>query len=166
MKIGIMGGTFDPLHNGHVMLAQYAYRMFALDEVWFLPNGMPPHKSKATIESLTKHRVEMIQAAISQYSYFKLCLYETRHKQISYSYQTMEYFKEQFPQNEFYFIIGADSLFAIEHWKYPQRLLSTCTVLAACRDDKGTEDMQHQIFYLNQKYQAEIKLLRTPGISI
>ena len=59
MKIGIMGGTFDPIHNGHLMLGQAAYEAFGLDEVWFLPNGNPPHKESSRIEASAKERVEM-----------------------------------------------------------------------------------------------------------
>ena len=68
MNIGIMGGTFDPVHNGHLMLAQYAYRQFGLDQVWFLPNGCPPHKSQDTIESETYHRAQMVRLAIKDVS--------------------------------------------------------------------------------------------------
>ena len=114
MKIGIMGGTFDPIHNGHLMLGNYAYKLFRLDQVWFLPNGNPPHKSSAAIESMTVNRVEMVQKAIQPYAYFRLEKYEVEGKEISYSYQTMQYFQDRYPEHEFYFIIGADSLFSIE----------------------------------------------------
>ena len=87
MKIGIMGGTFDPIHNGHLMLGNYAYKLFRLDQVWFLPNGNPPHKSSAAIESMTVNRVEMVQKAIQPYAYFRLEKYEVEGKEISYSYR-------------------------------------------------------------------------------
>ena len=60
MKIGIMGGTFDPIHNGHLMLGEYAYRQCKLDEIWFMPNGNPPHKKNSSIESDAKTRAEMV----------------------------------------------------------------------------------------------------------
>ena len=123
MKIGIMGGTFDPIHNGHLMLGNYAYKLFRLDQVWFLPNGNPPHKSSAAIESMTVNRVEMVQKAIQPYAYFRLEKYEVERKEISYSYQTMQYFQDRYPEHEFYFIIGADSLFSIEKWVHPEKLL-------------------------------------------
>ena len=72
MKIGIMGGTFDPIHNGHLMLAEYAYHQYSLDEIWFMPNGNPPHKTNETIETQTKNRVEMVKRAIADTSYFSL----------------------------------------------------------------------------------------------
>ena len=166
MKIGIMGGTFDPIHNGHVMLGEYARELFALDEIWFMPNGNPPHKMNEKIESQTKHRVEMVRRAIADKDGFVLQLYEAERKEINYSYLTMEHFIETFPECEFYFIIGADSLFALESWVHPEKLVKTCVILAACRDDKNTDEMERQIAYLNQKYGADIRLLKTPNVDI
>lgn len=166
MKIGIMGGTFDPIHNGHLMLGEYAYRQFDLDLIWFMPNGNPPHKSNDSIESQTKNRVEMVKRAISGTEYFSLQPYEAETKEVHYSYKTMDYFKRSYPEHEFYFIIGADSLFSIEKWVHPEILLKKCVILAAYRDEKGTEEMLAQIAYLNQKYQADIRLLNTPNVDI
>jgi len=166
MKIGIMGGTFDPIHNGHLMLGEYAYRQFGLDLIWFMPNGNPPHKSNESIESQTKNRVEMVKRAISGTEYFSLQPYEVENKEVHYSYKTMDYFKKSYPEHEFYFIIGADSLFSIEKWVHPEILLKKCVILAAYRDEKGTEEMLAQIAYLNQKYHADIRLLNTPNVDI
>ena len=167
MKIGIMGGTFNPIHNGHLMLGEYAYHQYSLDEVWFMPNGNPPHKTDETIETQTKNRVEMVKRAIETIPYFFLQLYEVENKGVHYSYKTMEYFSEIYPEHEFYFIIGADSLFSIERWVHPELLLKKCIVLAAFRDDKDTtEEMNCQIQYLNQKYSADIRLLNTPNVNI
>lgn len=166
MKIGIMGGTFDPIHNGHLMLAQYAYQQFELDQIWFLPNGCPPHKSQDTIESEPFHRAQMVKLAIEGVPYFRFSSYETNQETVSYSYQTMEHFREEYPEDNFAFIIGADSLFAIESWKCPGRLLAVCDILAAYRDDKGTPEMMAQIAYLEEKYEARIQLLETPVMDV
>lgn len=166
MKIGIMGGTFDPIHNGHLMLGKYAYKQYALDKVWYMPNGNPPHKSGATIESQTKHRVEMVKRAIEDIPYFELQLYEVENQEINYSYKTMMHFKKVYPKHQFYYIIGADSLFSIESWVRPDLLLKECTILAAFRDDKSSDEMNAQIAYLNQKYGADIRLLGTPHVDI
>ena len=166
MKIGIMGGTFDPIHKGHLMLGEYAYREFQLDEIWFMPNGNPPHKAIESIESQTKNRVEMVERAIAGVEYFVLQRYEVDNKEVNYSYKTMEYFNREYPEHEFYFIIGADSLFDIEKWVHPEILLKLCTMLAAYRDNKGTEEMLAKIAYLNEKYNADIRLLNTPNVDI
>lgn len=166
MKIGIMGGTFDPIHNGHLMLGEYAYKEFQLDQIWFMPNGNPPHKSNDTIESQTKNRVEMVKRAIAGIDYFVLQPYEVDNKAVHYSYKTLEYFKNVYPEHEFYFIIGADSLFTLEKWVHPEILLKNCIMLAAYRDEKGTEDMLAQIQFLNKKYHGDIRLLNTPNVDI
>ena len=166
MKIGIMGGTFDPIHNGHLMLGRYAKELFGLEQIWYMPNGNPPHKSDESIETMTRHRVEMVRLAIEEEEGFTLQLYEVNRKDVNYSYMTMEYFSKEYPQHEFYFIIGADSLFNIDGWKCPERLLKTCTILAAYRDGKTTEEMERQIQYLNEKYDADVRLLNTPDVDI
>lgn len=76
MRIGIMGGTFDPIHNGHLMLGEYAYQQFHLDEVWYMPNGNPPHKSNPEIRKDLQDRAEMTRLAIEEIPYFRLCTYE------------------------------------------------------------------------------------------
>ena len=166
MKIGIMGGTFDPIHKGHLMLGEYAKDLYNLDKIWFMPNGNPPHKLNSNIESQTNHRVEMVKLAIEEKDYFDLQLYEVERTEVNYSYLTMQHFNKQYPDDEFYFIIGADSLFAFETWKHPELLVKTCKILAAYRDGKNTSEMEVQIKYLNQKYGAEILLLNTPNYDV
>lgn len=163
MKIGIMGGTFDPIHNAHLMLAEYAYREYRLDEVWFMPNGNPPHKQNQKDRTDAGSRAEMVRLAIAGREGFRLEEYEIRRREISYSYETMEHFRAVFPEHHFYFIIGADSLFSIESWVHPERLLKTCTILAACRAEVNRHDiMEDKIRELNRKYTADIRLLITP----
>ena len=102
-KIGIMGGTFDPVHNGHLMLADTAYRQFDLDQVWFLPNGNPPHKKEENIGTDARHRSRMVALAIQGRDYCRLEEYEVRRREVSCSYQTLEHFRKQYPEDEFYF---------------------------------------------------------------
>ena len=82
------------------------------------------------------------------------------------TYKTMQEFNSRYPENEFYFILGTDSLFSIEQWKYFREIFPTCTILAAMRDDKDAEDMKTQIKYLNEKYGARIELLQAPLVEI
>ena len=167
-KIGIMGGTFDPVHNGHLMLADTAYRQFDLDQVWFLPNGNPPHKKEENIGTDARHRSRMVALAIQGRDYCRLEEYEVRRREVSCSYQTLEHFRKQYPEDEFYFIIGADSLFAIETWVHPERIFPACVILAACRDDHDSlEEMKAQIRHLKKVYpKARIQLLRSPLIPV
>jgi len=167
MKIGIMGGTFDPIHNGHLMLGQEAFIQFHLDEIWFMPNGNPPHKSKNSIQSDAKHRAVMTELAIRGNKNFRLELYETEQKGISYTYKTLEYFSKCRREDSFYFIIGADSLFALESWVHPERIFQLCTILAAYRNEIDTpKKLESQIELLKEKYNADIRLLNTPLMKI
>ena len=163
MKIGIMGGTFDPVHNGHLMLGHAAYKAFSLDQIWFMPNGNPPHKKSETIKSTAEDRMKMTSLAIAPFPEFVLQPYEALRAEVSCSYQTMEHFSKIYPDDEFYFIIGADSLMAIETWIHPERIFPTCTILATYRNEvKTKEEMNRQIQYLSEKYHAKIRLLETP----
>ena len=168
MKIGIMGGTFDPIHIGHLLLGEFAYEDFGLDEIWFLPNGNPPHKEtgEADKEAALTHRVEMVRRAVCDVPYFRLNLAEADTKKHSYTYSTMRKFVREYPEDEFFFILGADSLFSIEQWKFFREIFPTCTILAAMRDDKDAEEMKRQIRYLENTYNARIKLLQAPLVEI
>ncbi len=166
MKIGIMGGTFDPIHIGHLLLAQFAYEECALDEIWFLPNGNPPHKQTKEGQDALAHRVEMVRLATDDVPYFKLCLHESRINRHSYTYKTMQELNALYPENEFYFILGADSLFAIEEWRNFREIFPSCIILAAVRDDKDADDMKMQTVYLEQEYNARISLLKAPQLEI
>lgn len=166
MKIGIMGGTFDPIHIGHLLLGEFAYENFHLDEIWFLPNGNPPHKTTDESGVSLDDRIEMVKLATDDVPYFRMNLYEASSKKHSYTYSTMRALREMYPEHEFFFILGADSLFSIEQWKNFREIFPSCTILAAMRDDKDTESMQAQIRYLNGKYGADIRLLQAPLVEI
>lgn len=166
MKIGIMGGTFDPIHIGHLLLGQFAYEDFGLDEIWFLPNGNPPHKQTEEGKKALHNRIEMVRLAIQEKPYFKLCLHEANETEHSYTYRTMQELNDLYPEHKFYFILGADSLFEIETWKYFREIFPTCTILAAMRDDKNVEAMLKQMSYLKERYGACIELLRAPLLEI
>ncbi|MGF7001725.1 nicotinate-nucleotide adenylyltransferase [Lachnospiraceae bacterium PF1-21] len=167
MRVGIMGGTFDPIHNGHLHIAKAALAQFSLDEIWFLPNGNPPHKDASVIKSKVADRVAMIALAIADQPYFLLNEYESNRLDVSYTYQTLEHFKKQYPYHEFYFILGADSLQNLEKWKCPERVFAAANFLAAYRDEMDTRsEMEACIRYLEDKYQAHISLLIAPPVDI
>ena len=110
--------------------------------------------------------MEMVKRAIQNYKYFSLELYEVENEEVSYSYKTMQHFQSVYPEHDFYFIIGADSLFSIERWVKPELLFKTCTILAAYRDGKETSEMLSQIHYLMSKYKCDIRLLNTPDMDV
>lgn len=164
-KVGIMGGTFDPIHYGHLILAQNALDTFSLDEILFVPSGTPWLKESTKVLSKNK-RVSMTGMAIEDNPDFALSTIEIDREGNSYSYETVEELKRMQPKTDFYFIMGADSLLEIERWKHPDRLMAECTLLVAVRDDCDREGLEKQIIYLTDKYQADIKILPANRIDI
>lgn len=164
-KTGIMGGTFNPIHNGHLMLAKEAYRQFTLDEVLFMPCGVPYMKEGQKVES-GHIRAEMTALAIQDIPEFTLSMLEIEQTGNTYTYATLERLKELNPDTEYYFIVGADSLFHMTSWVYPKRIFANCSILAAVRDDKTISDMEEQVRLLQKKYHANIQLLQIARIDI
>ncbi|AXY25154.1 nicotinate-nucleotide adenylyltransferase [Suicoccus acidiformans] len=115
-RIGILGGTFNPPHLGHLLMAEQVGNQLELDEVWFMPTAKPPHApGKKTIAS--QHRLEMVKLAIEDNPLFRLQDYEVNQGGKNYTVDTMRHFVEQYPQSDFYFIIGADSANDLHTWK-------------------------------------------------
>lgn len=164
-RIGIMGGTFDPIHNAHLALAVQAYEQFVLDEVWILPNGNPPHK-KDTTQAEVAHRMEMIRLAIQDIRGLRLCDLESSGEEYHYTYETLRRLNERYPDTEFYFIMGADSLFELDSWKEPGIISRECVILAATRDHCRREEIRERIRELKDRYGADIRILNTPNMDI
>ena len=164
-KIGIMGGTFDPIHIGHLMLAQYAMSDKDLDEVWFIPTGFSYMKSARNVVS-AYDRYEMTKLAVSDNDRMRCLDIETKRDGNTYSYETFEALKKLYPRYEFYFIFGADCLFQIEKWKEPERIFACVYGLMAVRDGAIHEMIMKKIDELAHKYNAKIELMDFPSIDI
>ncbi|MCD7725957.1 MAG: nicotinate-nucleotide adenylyltransferase [Clostridiales bacterium] len=164
-KVGIMGGTFNPIHNGHLMIAEKAREQFALDEVLFMPCGVPYMKDARDIEA-GEIRAEMTALAIQGNPAFTLSRMEIEQGGNTYTYETLETLKQKNPDVVYYFILGADSLFHLEHWASPERLFAACHILAAVRDGRTTAQMEEKIRSLRKHYGASIFLLETETLDI
>lgn len=164
-KVGIMGGTFNPIHNGHLMLADRAMEQFALDEILFIPCGVPYMKEGQSVLP-GQVRADMTGLAIQNKHSYRLSTMEIERQGNTYTYETLERLKEEYPGTEFYFILGADSLFNLDKWAKPDRIFANCYILAAVRDDKTTEQMEEQIRILQDRYGASIFMLRTGYLDI
>lgn len=164
-RIGIMGGTFDPVHNAHLVLAEQAYEQYALDEIWMLPNGNPPHK-RDTRQADMECRMEMLRLAIQDIPYLKLCDMERSSSSYHYTYETLQRLNKQYPDTVFYFIMGADSLFEFDSWKEPGIISRECVLLAAVRDHHVRQQIQDRIRELEDRYGAKIHMLDTPNMDI
>lgn len=161
-KIGIMGGTFNPIHKGHTMIAEEAYRQYSLDKVIFIPNGNPYLKSGV----LSKYiRFEMVKLAISDFPYFDISSIEIDKEGNSYSYETINEIKAT-GNIEIYFIIGADSLLYIENWKCPEEIFNNSIILVAKRPGSNDDDLKSKIAYLQKKYKADIRIINVDKADI
>lgn len=158
-KIGILGGSFDPIHKGHLNIAESAYREFELDEVWFVPAGHSPNKDEREMTPAAA-RAAMAELAIAPYPYFKLSRIEVDAEGISYTYRTLAKLKEQHPDTEFYFIMGADSLDYFEQWRHPEIICKNAVILVAVRDDIDVEGIKKKIDAIRKLFWAAIYPIR------
>lgn len=165
-KIGILGGTFNPIHYGHLLLAENSYQQFALDEVLIMPTKNPQYRTISSDIS-EETRCDMIALAIADNPHFTLSYEELNREGATYTVDTLSIMKEKSRDVEFYFIMGADSLFHLETWKSADKILSLCHIIAAPRTAQSTSDIESQIDYLMAKYEtAQIHLLNTPNLDI
>jgi nicotinate-nucleotide adenylyltransferase len=142
MKMGILGGTFDPIHNGHLAIADEARTYLNLSEVLFLPAGQPWMKSDQPI-SAAHHRTAMIRLALEGRPYFKLSTIEIEYKGPSYSVDTIVKLRAQSEEAfDCYFIVGWDNLAKIPLWKDPAKLIETCFLAAVPRPGYDRPDMK------------------------
>ena len=131
MRLGIYGGTFDPIHLGHLILAETCREACGLDRVWFVVAGEPPHKpGKRT--SLAD-RLEMARIAVAGHPAFEVSEVEARRPGPHYSFETLEAIRSERPDDELFFLIGADSLVDLPHWREPSRICAMATLVVANR---------------------------------
>lgn len=121
-RVGIMGGAFDPIHIGHLLAAEAAREQHRLEEVWFMPSHIPPHKQQAGVSG--QQRLEMVEAAIRDNPAFKTLDIELQRGGVSYTIHTVQELCSIFPQVEFYFIIGADMVNYLPNWESIEQLTS------------------------------------------
>lgn len=164
-KVGIMGGTFNPIHTAHLILAEHAYEQYELDTVLIMPSKNPPHKDNDEILP-EENRVTMIEMAIKDNPHFELSRIELKREGTTYTVDTLEYLTSQYEDTEFYFIIGGDSLYQIDTWKNPERIFQLCHILAATRYGLEKEVIKERIEELKIKYHGNIDLLDTPNLDI
>ncbi len=164
-KIGIMGGTFNPIHYGHLFLAENAYEQLGLDQILFMPSKNPPHKPKP--EAITdQQRVDMINLAIGDNPHFALSTLELERDGYTYTADTLRLLTEEQDEIRYYFIVGADSLFMMHRWYQPQVIFDLCTVVAAGRDHVDDGKLIEQAGFLKEQYHGDIRLVKMPTIQI
>lgn len=165
MKIGILGGSFDPIHKGHIHMAIHAYEQYALDKIWLIPNGHAPHKDEEKMTD-AKHRFAMCNIVVDQYPFMETCDIEIVSEEYSYTYLTMQKLTQRYPEHEFYFIMGADSLDYFEKWRHPEIISKLCKLLVVNRDEFTIADMNNKIERINLHFPAEIQLVHCPKYDV
>lgn len=154
-KIGIFGGSFDPIHCGHINIAKSAYEEFDLDEVWFVPAGHSPNKDENRMTPADV-RAKMVSLAIEGICGFKLCDIEIKSNETSYTYLTLTKLKDLYPENKFFFIMGADSLDYFERWYHPEIICQKSVILVAVRDNMNLSEINQKIEQIKNLFPSEI----------
>lgn len=165
-KIGIMGGTFNPIHRGHISLAQDAMEQFYLDKILFIPAKCPYHKEiKDPISDYD--RIKMVQLSIKYDPNFQLNLIEFDRDGNTYTIDTLNELQKIYQNTQFYFIMGADSLFQFLTWKYPEEILKKAIILVGNRDNTKIDDLKKQIqLIINTIGYGTFYLINNPNIDI
>ena len=165
-KIGILGGTFDPVHIGHLILAQSAYEQLGLEKVIFIPSGMPPHKMDQKRGVPDAERIKMVKLAIEGNRAFELNDMEMDSKEPTYTYLTLQKLCGEYPENDYYFIIGEDSLVDFAGWKNPEVIVRYCHIVAAVRPGSSDEKIEEIIAKTQKKTGGDFIYIKSPLLEI
>ena len=160
-----MGGTFNPIHIGHLILAETARTQYELDEILFIPSGKSYMKQQMDIPA-GEVRATMTSLAIEDNPYFALSLIEIEREGNTYTFETLEELHQLYSNAELFFLVGADCLFTIERWYQPQRIFDNCTLLAANRNDVPQKELLEKKQFLENRFHAKVVLLDVPQIDI
>ncbi len=146
-KIGLFGGTFDPIHIGHLIVAEWVWDALALDTVFFIPNNIHPFQKRQSI-SAGDLRLKMLELAIRSFPQFQISPYELQRKEVSYTIDTLRYFRKQYPNAQLNVIIGADNLADFDKWKEPQAILQEAQLVVYNRKGAAKKIDAPNIVYL------------------
>lgn len=160
-KVGILGGTFDPIHIGHLIMADQAMFYADLDEIWFLPAPTPPHKLDNEITSI-EQRIEMIKKVTSQDEKYKLCAIELNRTGPSYTIDTIKELKSIYPHFSFSFVIGGDMIEYLPHWHKVEELLTMVRFLGLERPGFSLTPKNE----LEEKLFKQVELIPMPQLEI
>lgn len=164
-RFGIMGGTFDPIHNGHLLTAEFVRDAYALSKIMFIPAARSPFKLDKKVAT-AQHRLQMTRLAVADNPYFEASDIEMRREGVSYTADTIQELRQRFGEGaELYFITGADAINDLPAWHEPEKLLSSCHFIAATR--QGTElDLKHLRAFFGPLCDEHIHQLTTPELEI
>ncbi len=163
-NIGILGGSFDPIHHGHLIAAQCVYDTGAFDEIWVMPTGNPPHKDLESIAN--DHKLSMCELAIKNSPNFKVSDYELNREGKIYSVDTLEQLSNLYLDIKFWLIIGADSLLYLEKWYNAPKLLTIGNFIVVDRGGIDPDETHTCLERLKSEYDAEFMYVKMPLIEL
>ena len=165
-KIGIMGGTFNPIHLAHTEMAKVCLRQQDLDKILFMPSKNPPHKKDKSILP-ENERAVMVKLAVSEYDKFVFSDFELQRKGTTYTADTLRLLQEENPDDNYYFIMGADSLLYLDKWYRPQEILKRAVILAIGRDGSTPDELKEKRKELIKQYdKADIRFVHMRQMDI
>lgn len=166
LRIGISGGTFDPIHMGHLIIAEDIREKFSLDKIVFIPTGNPPHKNVRKITD-AKLRFDMVKSAISTNPWFEASNIEVAREGYTYTVDTLTQLRDMFGlDTKLYFIIGADVVFDLLSWRCYEKVFSLCEFIAALRPGYGSDSFYKEIERLKEGWGAVIHTVQAPLVDI
>ncbi len=163
MKIGIMGGTFSPIHIGHLVLADEIREKCELEEIVFIPSGNPPHK-EAHVSG--EDRFHMTKIAIESNPYFDVLDVEIKREGYTYTVDTIKYLKQRYPEHDFYFITGADAVSSLDKWRDVPYLAANANFIGATRPGTPKKELKEKVAYLEEEYGFNIQLFEITQVDI
>lgn len=163
-RIGIFGGTFDPVHNGHVAISKSFLNSGHIDELWVFLNPAPPHKPHRGFAPYTA-RLKMLQAAFREFDNVRISDLEKKLSEPCYTIQTLSHLEQQYPRHEYYLCIGGDSFRSFKSWYKWKEILEQCTLLVADRpaqdDEKASAELwEHALFVEHQPVEVSSSEIR------
>jgi len=167
MRVGVFGGTFDPVHQGHLVLAEQCREQGPLDQIWFIPASRPPNK---LAQSLTRfeQRVEMLSLAIAGNPAFRIDELEKERTGPSFTVDTLAQLQQRHPGDEFWLLVGSDTLIDLPHWHEPQRLVALVGLMVMARPGTpvlSASELQAQLG-LSTETPVRLKVAQTPLLDI
>ncbi|WP_313340710.1 nicotinate-nucleotide adenylyltransferase [Sedimentibacter sp.] len=163
-KVGIMGGSFNPIHQGHLVVANEVLNIYNFDKIIFVPTGIPPHKNG--LKTSPWDRYIMTQIATVSNDKFTVSDIEVKRTGKSYTLDTLIQFKEMYPDTEFYFITGTDAVIDILNWHEPEKLLKLCKFIAVSRPGTGKDIIEMKIKEIKDTLNGHIELMQVPMLQI
>ena len=165
-KVGIMGGTFNPIHLAHTEMAKVCLRQQDLDKILFMPSKNPPHKKDKSILP-ENERAVMVKLAVSEYDKFVFSDFELQRKGTTYTADTLRLLQEENPDDNYYFIMGADSLLYLDKWYRPQEILKRAVILAIGRDGSTPDELKEKRKEIIKQYdKADIRFVHMRQMDI